>query len=64
MDRSGVMSESTHGTRFHRSMSMGQGWPLPGKMNVQPSVAEYASKVVMRRRNNSTCDGTYKTKSP
>lgn len=53
-------------TRFHRSMSMGQGWPT------QSVQAKYISsgfdgsfgqsggalsKVVMRRRNNSSCDG-------
>ena len=51
-------------SRFHRSMSMGQGWPSgssSGAKYIPQMVAEnsgaHQSKVVLRRRNNSTCDG-------
>lgn len=52
-------------TRFHRSMSMGQGWPAqPTQAKYMPSGFDGSfgqnggalSKVVMRRRNNSSCD--------
>lgn len=54
-------------SRFHRSYSMGQGWPsqnLSSKFNLTGNVGgcaadngqHQASKVVLRRRNNSTCD--------
>lgn len=57
-------------TRFHRSMSMGQGWPSqPMQAKFMPSGFDGSfgqsggalSKVVMRRRNNSSCDGKFKT---
>lgn len=51
-------------TRFHRSMSMGHGWPshpMQAKYIPPRFDASFASgalsKVVMRRRNNSSCDG-------
>lgn len=53
-------------TRFHRSMSMGQGWPsqpiqskyIPSGFDGSQGQSSGAhSKVVMRRRNNSGCDG-------
>lgn len=57
-------------TRFHRSMSMGQGWPshqIQAKYMPSHFDGSYGqtsggilSKVVMRRRNNSACDGKSK----
>lgn len=59
-------------SRFHRSYSMGQGWPsqnLSSKFNMTGNISgngggiggdnstnQNSSKVVLRRRNNSTCD--------
>lgn len=54
-------------SRFHRSYSMGQGWPsqnLASKFNMTGGGTgtdnngsnQNSSKVVLRRRNNSTCD--------
>ncbi|KAG4079975.1 hypothetical protein HA402_006287 [Bradysia odoriphaga] len=64
MDRSGVLTNSITNTnslsRFHRSMSMGQGWPnqsITSKyMQGNDNVSGQNSKVILRRRNNSTCD--------
>lgn len=54
-------------SRFHRSLSMGQGWPSQGigskytpisnNLGCENMQAGQSSKVVLRRRNNSTCDG-------
>lgn len=66
MERSGILSNSVTNTnslsRFHRSMSMGQGWPnqsITSKymQGNNDSGAGQNSKVILRRRNNSTCDG-------
>lgn len=56
-------------TRFHRSLSMGQGWAPQAtgsgtngnnryifQHNID-ALHDQASKVVLRRRNNSTCEG-------
>lgn len=66
MDRSGVLTNSITNTnslsRFHRSMSMGQGWPnqsITSKymQGNSDNASGQNSKVILRRRNNSTCDG-------
>lgn len=66
MERSGMLSNSITNTnslsRFHRSMSMGQGWPnqsITSKymQGNNDSGSGQNSKVILRRRNNSTCDG-------
>lgn len=50
-------------SRFHRSLSMGQGWSSQGQytkyapINTDLMTGQLASKVVLRRRNNSTCEG-------
>lgn len=57
----GVRSQNFN--RFHRSLSMGQGLPAQGFGLHRPpyqhnpeTFYDPATKVVMRRRNNSTCD--------
>lgn len=58
-------------SRFHRSLSMGQGWPalrlgnkfLPNNSDINQlcggggGYVGGSSKVILRRRNNSTCEG-------
>lgn len=75
IDRSVYMADSSTNnptnslSRFHRSYSMGQGWPsqnLSSKFNMTGNIGgggigdssgnQNSSKVVLRRRNNSTCD--------
>lgn len=46
-------------SKFHRSMSMGQGWSGPSlstnRYGYQPD-ENCETKVVMRRKNNKICD--------
>lgn len=45
-------------SKFHRSMSMGQGWSgqsLANRYGYQHD-ENYETKVVMRRKNNKVCD--------
>lgn len=58
-----VGARGNHFNRFHRSLSMGQGLPAQGFGLNRPHYQQNAetfydqsTKVVMRRRNNSTCD--------
>lgn len=68
----GGMANSINSTtntlsRFHRSMSMVQGWPsqnLHSKF-YPDTLNDQISKVVLRRRNNSTCEsGSIMTSCP
>lgn len=54
---SSVASNTTL-SKFHRSMSMGQGWPGPSSINRYTYQPEENSenKVVLRRKNNKVCD--------
>lgn len=69
IDRNGFMTNSAIAnptnsmSRFHRSLSMGQGWPSQNHSSkyvpVNTDVITGQSKVVLRRRNNSTCEGIF-----
>lgn len=52
------ITSNTNLSKFHRSMSMGQGWSGPSLANryaYQPDENSEV-KVVMRRKNNKICD--------
>lgn len=59
----GIMNSSISSTtntlsKFHRSMSMGQGWPAPSLSNrySYQNDEHYDQKVVLRRKNVVACD--------
>lgn len=56
------VASNTTLSKFHRSMSMGQGWSGPSLANryvYQPD-ENSENKVVLRRKNNKICDaGSY-----
>lgn len=52
------VTSNTTLSKFHRSMSMGQGWSgasLANRYSYQPE-ENSENKVVMRRKNNKICD--------
>lgn len=52
------VTSNTNLSKFHRSMSMGQGWTGPSiahRYGYQPD-ENNESKVVMRRKNNKICE--------
>lgn len=58
-----IANKSTNFYRFHRSLSMGQGLPAQSFASNRPqyqqnidAIYDQTTKVVLRRRNNSTCD--------
>lgn len=54
----GSVTSNTNLSKFHRSMSMGQGWTgqsLANRYGYQPD-ENNETKVVMRRKNNKVCD--------
>lgn len=53
-----IASNTNTLSKFHRSMSMGQGWSnqaLSNRYGIQPD-ENFENKVVMRRKNNKMCD--------
>lgn len=58
-----LANKSNNFYRFHRSLSMGQGLPAQSFATNRPqyqqnidAIYDQTTKVVLRRRNNSTCD--------
>lgn len=60
---SGLMNSSIANStnplsKFHRSVSMGQGWStnaISNRYSMQPD-ENYENRVVLRRKNNKMCD--------
>lgn len=55
---SSIASNTNALSKFHRSISMGQGWSgqaLANRYSIQPD-ENFETKVVMRRKNNKICD--------
>lgn len=58
MNNSSIASSTNPLSKFHRSVSMGQGWStnaISNRYSIQPD-ENYENKVVFRRKNNKMCD--------